>query len=752
MTHPLHPQPPLAAWPAAGRDLDPVAARKECPGDAPRICRHVVGRPCRHHLAAALPRPGAKVDHPVGGADRLLVVFDNDDGVPLVAEGFERPEQAGVVARMKADGGLVEDVEHPREPRADLGGEADPLALATGERRCLAVEGQVAEADLIEEIEPRANLLEQLRSDHALRRVERERGEKLPRVGDREAAEAIERQLWPVRRTGRLRGGGDPDGPRLRREPGPLAPVAGGDPHQLLEHPPEDPALGIPPPVAEHREDPLEPGLRPPFGLATLPGQPNLFEARALEPDPPLQRREILPRGVEEGAGGELALRFGVRGDPREQAPHPARHVAEAPQDPQRSFAERLARLGDELVGVDAVDLAEPLAGRAGPLRAVEAEQLRFGRGVAHPTGGAGVAAREDELVGARLSRSIGRFVVVIAGLSLRLLLPCRSGCRCLGGRRLPLGLGGHDHHSPAGAEREFDRLGEPAAGRFARNEPIDHHLDRVLEELLERRRILDADDAAIDAGPGESLTDEIGEQVAVFPLGVAHQGREHEDSPPAPLGEDPLDDRIAGLGLEDPVTLGAVGATDPRVEHAEEIVDLGHRRHRRTGVCPGRLLRDGDRGREAGDAVDVRPRQLAEELAGKGGEALDVPALTLGVERVERQARLPRPAHSGEADQPAAGDPDSDVAEVVLAGTADHDRGNLHGKRPGGWRGKRQAGRHCSAPGPAGWTSPPGCHTIGFPGGRLRRAARLRRGGSSTGRARRSQCRGWEFDPPPLH
>ena len=24
--------------------------------------------------------------------------------------------------------------------------------------------------------------------------------------------------------------------------------------------------------------------------------------------------------------------------------------------------------------------------------------------------------------------------------------------------------------------------------------------------------------------------------------------------------------------------------------------------------------------------------------------------------------------------------------------------------------------------------------------------------GGSSTGRARRSQCRGWEFDPPPLH
>ena len=51
----------------------------------------------------------------------------------------------------------------------------------------------------------------------------------------------------------------------------------------------------------------------------------------------------------------------------------------------------------------------------------------------------------------------------------------------------------------------------------------------------------------------------------------------------------------------------------------------------------------------------------------------------------------------------------------------------------------------------PARWTAPAACHTIMFPAEKLQ-VFPTPRGGSSTGRARRSQCRGWEFDPPPLH
>src|SRR5690606_34652750 len=81
-------------------------------------------------LAAVDAGAGAQVDHPVGVADRVLVMLDDDHGVAEVAQALERFEQAIVVALVEADARLVEHVEHAREARADLAGEADALALA----------------------------------------------------------------------------------------------------------------------------------------------------------------------------------------------------------------------------------------------------------------------------------------------------------------------------------------------------------------------------------------------------------------------------------------------------------------------------------------------------------------------------------------------------------------------------------------------------------------------------------------------
>ena len=71
----------------------------------------------------------------VGGADRALVVLDDDHRVAEVAQPLERRDQLRVVALVQADRGLVEDVEDADEARADLGGQADPLRLAAGQRR-----------------------------------------------------------------------------------------------------------------------------------------------------------------------------------------------------------------------------------------------------------------------------------------------------------------------------------------------------------------------------------------------------------------------------------------------------------------------------------------------------------------------------------------------------------------------------------------------------------------------------------------
>ena len=111
-------------------------------------------------------------------------MLDNDNRVALVAKLLKRAKKLRVVSRVESDRRLVEHVEHAREARADLGGQPDPLALTAGERGGLAVKREVAEAHLVEECQPAADLLEQFGRDHTLRRIEDKLGEKLPRLGD----------------------------------------------------------------------------------------------------------------------------------------------------------------------------------------------------------------------------------------------------------------------------------------------------------------------------------------------------------------------------------------------------------------------------------------------------------------------------------------------------------------------------------------------------------------------------------------
>src|SRR5439155_10353009 len=111
-------------------------------------------------LAARLSGAGAEVDQAVRGAHDLEVVLDDDDRVASVAERAERADEALGVARVEADRGLVEDVEGARERAPDGGREVHALDLAARERPRLAVEGEVAEADLDEEAKARPDLAE----------------------------------------------------------------------------------------------------------------------------------------------------------------------------------------------------------------------------------------------------------------------------------------------------------------------------------------------------------------------------------------------------------------------------------------------------------------------------------------------------------------------------------------------------------------------------------------------------------------
>lgn len=76
---------------------------------------------------------GTEVENAVGVGHDDVVVLDDEEGVPLGAEALHGGDEAVVVARMQADGGLVEDVEHAGEVGAELGGEADALGFAARE-------------------------------------------------------------------------------------------------------------------------------------------------------------------------------------------------------------------------------------------------------------------------------------------------------------------------------------------------------------------------------------------------------------------------------------------------------------------------------------------------------------------------------------------------------------------------------------------------------------------------------------------
>ena len=183
--------------------------------------RRMIGStgPVGHDLAAAHAGPGAEVDDVVGRPHRVFVVLDDDHRVAQVAQPGQGGQQAVVVARVQADRRLVEDVQHADQPAADLAGQADALHLAAGERRRGAVEREVVQADVAQEAQPAADLLEHFGGDRLAGLVELQRLRRTPRP-----------RRPPGRRPRAAIARGDrrnPATPRRSSRPGPAGSAAG---------------------------------------------------------------------------------------------------------------------------------------------------------------------------------------------------------------------------------------------------------------------------------------------------------------------------------------------------------------------------------------------------------------------------------------------------------------------------------------------------------------------------------------------
>ena len=116
-----------------GRDRDFLCAGEILAGDRPGLGDDIVDRARCDNFAAVNARAGADVDDEVRRAHRVLVVLDDKNRVSQIAQTAKRIEKLIIIALVKADGGLVENVENAHEARTDLRCKPYSLALAAGE-------------------------------------------------------------------------------------------------------------------------------------------------------------------------------------------------------------------------------------------------------------------------------------------------------------------------------------------------------------------------------------------------------------------------------------------------------------------------------------------------------------------------------------------------------------------------------------------------------------------------------------------
>lgn len=115
----------------------------------PRVRTLMLGnlfrRTFRHQLPAAAAAFRAHVDDPVGGFNHVEVVFDDDDGVAVIAQFVQHTEQLLDVVEVQAGGGFVEDVEgFAGVAFGQFFGQFHPLRFAAGQGDGVLAEGDVA--------------------------------------------------------------------------------------------------------------------------------------------------------------------------------------------------------------------------------------------------------------------------------------------------------------------------------------------------------------------------------------------------------------------------------------------------------------------------------------------------------------------------------------------------------------------------------------------------------------------------------
>ena len=412
---------------------------------------------------------------------------------------------------------------------------------------------------------------------------------------------------------------------------------------QLLAHPV---AIGLAEAPLDVADDALERLLRLVFAHAVLVDEVDLLLARAVEDGELHVLRQLRPRRRHRHLVvlGERLQRLLVVGRGA---------CRSSPRDRSRPRFRLSVRSGTTRSGSKRSSVPSPSHVGQAPAGALNENSRGSISSMVKPD--TGQAKRAEKMM-----RSCVSFLDLLAPWSRCRAASCRRTRRWRCRRRSPSAV------SKLSASR--------VAMSRAHDEAVHHHVDVVLELLVELGRVGDLVEGAVDLDALEALLLQLGELLAELALAAAHDRRQQVEARALGQRQHAVDHLRHGLALDRQPGRRRIGHADAREQQAQVVVDLGDRADGRARVLRRRLLLDGDGRRQAVDVVDVRLLHHLQELARVGRQALDVAALAFGVDGVEGERRLARARQPREHDERVARDLEIDVLQVVLARAADVD------------------------------------------------------------------------------
>ena len=326
-------------------------------------------------MAAQFPSTWPQIDDVIGSADCGLVVFDYQHRVAQVAQMLEGLDELLIVPLVEADTGLVKDVEHPHQLRANLRGQTNPLCLAARERSCPPIQGQIVQPHIYQESQTRHQLLDDLSGYESLSLTET-------------LGQALAKVLCPIHRHPREFIDGDAangDSQALGAQPATIALWATGCGHVLLNHAPGIVRGSLLVATFEIRYHSLECGLVDACAaILVCVAHGHRLATTTVEDNPFVFTAQLSPRRINREA---IVVRHSAKNIRKV-----AIMLAGFGPGLDSPLRQRQVWVRNDEVGVQLLPVPQARAGRTGSVGAVEGETARLEFREADATPGTGIS------------------------------------------------------------------------------------------------------------------------------------------------------------------------------------------------------------------------------------------------------------------------------------------------------------------------------------------------------------------------